>query len=141
MIQVLLLTRGDLAEAWLRATEATCGTPAVGFDTLTLGWEGRCEEDTAHVRMKIKEMRQEGPVLVLTDLLGGTPANLACEQADDFGVAVIGGANLAMVLRLACEDREHRELDELADWICDKGRAAIRRIPARGAGTAGPGNA
>jgi PTS system mannose-specific IIA component len=131
VIRVLLLTRGDLAEAWLRATEATCGCPLEGFETLALAWDQSCDDDIAHVRNKLLAMRRQGPVLVLTDLLGGTPANLACEHSEDDGVAVVGGANLPMVLRLACEDRGRRSLDELADWICDKGRAAIGRIGGR----------
>lgn len=131
MIQVLLLTRGDLAEAWLRATEATYGCPLEGFDTLALPWDRSCDSDIMHVRTKVLNMRQRGPVLVLTDLVGGTPTNLACEHTEDPQVAVVAGVNLPMILRLACEDRGRRSLDELAEWICDKGRAAIRRVEGR----------
>jgi mannose PTS system EIIA component len=131
MIQVLLLTRGDLSDAWLRATEATCGCPPTGFATLSLPWNGSCDEDSAHVRTQVRALLHHGPVLVLTDLPGGTPANLACQQTALGRVAVVTGANLPMVLRLACEDREGRSLDDLADWICDKGRAAIRRVEPR----------
>ena len=133
MIQVLLLTRGRLAEEWLRATEAVCGGPAAGMEALVLEWDSDRDTDNAHVRNSIHSLRQRGPVLVLTDLHGSTPTNLAAEQAADPGVVVVAGANLAMILRLACDDREHQSLDELTTWICDKGRSAIRPIaPSQG---------
>lgn len=135
MIQVLLLTRGALGEEWLRATEAVCGHPAQDIESLGLGWDGSCDSDRAHVRTKVAQLRQRGPVLVLTDLHGSTPTNLAAEQAADSDVIVVAGANLAMVLRLACEDRSQRSLAELSRWICDKGRSAIRRIEPAGAGS------
>ncbi len=73
-------------------------------------------------------MRQQGPLLILTDLHGSTPTNLAREHAADDGVAVVAGANLAMVVRLACDDRSERSPARLAEWICEKGRAAIRAV-------------
>jgi len=130
MIQVLLLTRGELAEEWLRATEAVCACPADGIEALTLDWEGESESDSMHVRNRILSMRQRGPLLILTDLHGSTPTNLAAAHCDDPEVSVVAGANLAMVLRLACDDRESRPLAELAEWICAKGRAAITTVSA-----------
>lgn len=130
MIQILLLTRGGLADEWLRATAGMRGCPAEGFETLTLAWNSECEADRAHVRNKISSMRREGPVLVLTDLLGSTQSNLAAELTEAEDVAVVAGANLAMVLRLACDNRNDRSLDELAEWISEKGRAAIRSLNA-----------
>jgi len=137
LVQILLLTRGSLAEEWLRATEAVCGGPVKGMEILALEWDGKREEDFAHVRTKVQSMRQSAPLLILTDLHGSTPTNLAAELALDPEVVVVAGANLAMVLRLACDDREDRPVSELADWICAKGRSAIRRIegPTRGVDT------
>jgi mannose PTS system EIIA component len=129
VIQVLLLTRGGLAQEWLRATEAVCGCPARGMEAVTLDWDGEVEADHQHVRNSVLQQRQKGPLLILTDLHGSTPTNLAAAHADDPDVIVIAGANLAMVLRLACDDRESRPLAELAGWICAKGRAAIKTIP------------
>jgi mannose/fructose-specific phosphotransferase system component IIA len=130
MIQVLLLTRGELAEEWLRATEAVCGCPAQGIAALTLDWDGDRESDAMHVRNRVLDMRQRGPLLILTDLHGSTPTNLAAAHCGDPEVAVVAGANLAMVLRLACDDRESRPLGELTEWICAKGRAAITPVSA-----------
>ena len=128
MVQVLLLTRGGLAEEWLRATEAVCGQPAVGMEALALDWDGACDDDRAHVGKAIRASRHRGPLLILTDLHGSTPSNLAAEHVGDPELVVVAGANLAMVLRLACDERTGRSLDELAEWICAKGRAAITPI-------------
>lgn len=131
MIQVLLLTRGGLAEEWLRATEAVRGETAEGIEALILDWDSACDTDRAHVCTTIASLRAKGPLLVLTDLHGSTPSNLAAEHAEDPELVVVAGANLAMVLRLACEPRTGRTLDELTEWICAKGRAAITPIPGR----------
>jgi len=134
MIRVLLLTRGGLAEEWLKATDAVRGCPAEGIEALTLDAEGSSgAEDSAHVRTRILHLREFGELLVLTDLHGSTPSNLAARHAEDPGVSVVAGANLAMVLRLACDPRTERSLDELTEWICAKGRAGILPI----AGTRG----
>jgi PTS system mannose-specific IIA component len=130
MVQVLLLTRGGLAEEWLRATEAVCGSPVRGIETLALDWDGGCDSDSAHVRKAVLSMRDRGPLLILTDLHGSTPTNLALEHAKDEGVAVVAGANLAMVVRLACDDRSARSPAELGEWICAKGRASIQMLEA-----------
>ena len=128
MIQVLLLTRGGLAVEWLRATEAVCACPVRGIETLALDWDGVLESDSAQVRTKVSSMRKRGPLLILTDLHGSTPTNLARAHADDDGVAVVAGANLAMVVRLACDDRSDRSPARLGEWICAKGQASIRMI-------------
>ena len=132
MVQVLLLTRGGLAEEWRRATEAICGRPLRGLETLVLDWDGALEDDRAHVCTKVQEMLARGPVLILTDLPGSTPTNLACEHARAGEVAVVTGANLPMVVRLACDDRETPDPAALGDWICQKGRGTIRRIAGGG---------
>ena len=128
MVQVLLLTRGGLSQEWLRATEAVCACPVRGIETLALEWEGSRDSDSAQVQTKVSELRSQGPLLILTDLHGSTPTNLAREHADDDGVAVVAGANLAMVVRLACDDRSDRNPARLADWICEKGKSSIRRV-------------
>ncbi len=114
-----------MAEEWLQATAAVRGCPAEGIEALGLDPEGTLEEDSAHVRTRILTLRQDASLLVLTDLHGSTPSNLAAQHAADPGVSVVAGANLAMVLRLACDPRTERSLDELAEWICAKGRAGI----------------
>ncbi len=126
--QVLLLTRGELAREWLRATESVCGCPPDGMSAVTLAYDSTCEEDRSHVQDILHKVREGGPVLVLTDLHGSTPTNLAVEFAEDPGIVVVAGANLAMVVRLACDPMRDRPLDELAAWICEKGRTAIRTV-------------
>ncbi len=128
MVHVMLLTRGQLAHEWLRATTAVCGTGPEEMTAVTLPYDNSCDEDRGHVRIALRELRKRGPVLVLTDLHGSTPTNVAAEVAQDAGVAVVAGANLAMVVRLACDPVRDRPLPELCDWICEKGRSAIRTV-------------
>lgn len=127
MVHVLLLTRGGLAAEWLRATTAVCGREPEAMTAVTLDYDGDHEADRAHVQRILDKLRDSGAVLVLTDLHGSTPTNLACDRTRG-DVAVVAGANLAMVLRLACGPDLDRPVAELAEWICGKGREAIRVV-------------
>lgn len=67
-------------------------------------------------------------MLILTDIYGGTPSNLALGMRAAGRVEVVSGVNLPMVVRLACLGDEARmSLEETADWIRGKARASIFR--------------
>lgn len=66
--------------------------------------------------------------LILTDLIGATPSNIAESFAGSPGVVVVTGINLAMVITAVC----HRDepFDELVDLVMKAGRESVSRIPA-----------
>ncbi|MFQ5350808.1 MAG: PTS sugar transporter subunit IIA, partial [Thermoanaerobaculia bacterium] len=64
-------------------------------------------------------------LLILTDIYGGTPSNIALSLRRPGRVAVVSGVNLPMVVRLGCGAESNMSLEEMAEWIGSKARASI----------------
>lgn len=126
MIGVLLVTHGRLAEELLAAAERIAG-PLSNFRALALPWSDGLDEARKKVRDALSELDADGGVLVLTDMFGDTPSNAVLGLCDDGKVELISGANLPMVVRLACTRTNDMPLSEVARWLEVKGRRSIRR--------------
>ncbi len=64
-------------------------------------------------------------LLILTDIYGGTPHNIALTLRRPGRVEVVSGVNLPMVVRLGCGADSEMSLEEMAEWIGAKARASI----------------
>lgn len=100
MIGLLIVAHGGFADELLKATEHVVGpleaTRAIGLDPKDDLGQRRAEIATA-----IREIDRGDGVIVLTDLFGGTPSNLAIEAMASDDVDVITGVNLPVMIRLA----------------------------------------
>jgi len=89
--------------------------------------ELRRRSDTRdEVQRAIARVSQGAGVLLLTDMFGGTPTNIASMFLDEGNVEVVTGVNLPMVIKLASFNRE-ASLQELASEVEDQGKEAICR--------------
>ena len=77
-------------------------------------------------------------LLILTDIYGGTPNNIALSLRQPGRIEVISGVNLPMVVRLGCGANSERSLEEMARWIGKKARASICCGEKRRDGNHGP---
>jgi PTS system mannose-specific IIA component len=126
MVQTLILSHGRLAEALVDTARHIVGElHDVHF--LALDWNEPRESLVARVRQEIAALDTGEGVLILTDLFGDTPSNLALELVNAGRVEVVTGVNLPMVLRLGCLGSRPVQLTELARWIQAKGRQGIRQ--------------
>ncbi|MGH9361121.1 MAG: PTS sugar transporter subunit IIA [Thermoanaerobaculia bacterium] len=124
MIGTLILTHGGVARELLAAAHVIVG-PMPNFEALSLEW-GDCFEDAqGKIREALARVDQGEGVLILTDMFGGTPCNLAVKFQRPGRVEVIGGVNLPMVLRLAGLDDNGMSLPEVARWLQVKGQRSI----------------
>jgi PTS system mannose-specific IIA component len=64
-------------------------------------------------------------LLILTDIYGGTPSNVALTLRQPGRVEVVSGVNLPMVVRLGCRAESEMSLEQMAEWIGSKARASI----------------
>lgn len=126
MIGVLVVTHGRLADELLAAAERIAG-PLPNFRALALDWSEGLDEARVKIRTAIGELDRGSGVIVLSDMFGDTPSNAALACCDDGKVELISGANLPMVVRLACTKTNTMPLAEVARWLEVKGRRAIRR--------------
>lgn len=100
MIGVILVTHGQLAEEFVRAMEHVVG-PQEAIATVCIGPSDDMEQRRRDIAQSIKDVDDGSGVVVLTDLFGGTPSNLAISLLEAGKVEVIAGINLPMLIRLA----------------------------------------
>jgi PTS system mannose-specific IIA component len=124
MIGTLILTHGGAAHELLAAAQQIAG-PLPGFEALGLEWNGPVEELKAKVRNAIERLDQGQGVLILTDMFGSTPCNVAASFLAEGQVEILSGVNLPMVMRLACQPRQAGNLKELARWLQAKTQKSV----------------
>jgi len=126
MVGTLILSHGQLARELLAAAEVING-PSDGVRALCLDWNDSLEDAAEKTRRVCDAMIGPDGLLILTDIYGGTPHNVAKALAEPGRIEVVTGANLPMVVRLCCRDRDERPVEELAAWISGKGQRSICR--------------
>jgi PTS system mannose-specific IIA component len=97
------------------------------FVAVSLDWNDSVEEVTQKTRRALETVHSADEVLILTDMYGGTPFNVATSFFEPGRVEVVTGVNLPMVVRLGCPRSNEMTVAELADWIQEKSRASICR--------------
>ncbi|MBE5073590.1 PTS sugar transporter subunit IIA [Erythrobacteraceae bacterium E2-1 Yellow Sea] len=100
MIGMILVTHGRLAEHFVDAMEHVVG-PQEAVATICIGPNDDMEKRRKEIARAIKQVDDGSGVIILTDLFGGTPSNLAISLLDAGHVEVIAGINLPMLIRLA----------------------------------------
>ena len=123
VIGVVVVTHGQLAIELVNAAEMIVGD-LPKFAAVTVGWHD--DMDAARGELQRAIARVEGPhgVLLLTDMFGGTPCNLAMTFLAADKVEVITGVNLPMLIKLASL-RSSADLLGVARGIRHAGRDAI----------------
>lgn len=100
MIGLILVTHGQLAEQFVEAMEHVVGSQDAVV-TVCIGPNDDMEQRRADIAAAIEDVSADKGVIILTDLFGGTPSNLAISLLDKGRVEVIAGINLPMLIRLA----------------------------------------
>ena len=100
MIGMILVTHGRLADHFIDAMEHVVGEQE-GVATICIGPNDDMEQRRADIADAIRTVDQGQGAIILTDLFGGTPSNLAISLLDTGRVEVIAGINLPMLIRLA----------------------------------------
>jgi PTS system mannose-specific IIA component len=125
MIGKLILTHGGLARELLAAANVISGQLS-GFEALSLDWSDGFDEARSKVAAVLDRLDQGQGVLILTDMYGGTPCNIAMTFFRAGRVEVLTGVNLPMVLRLACQaDGDEGTVSDLARRLQIKGQKSV----------------
>jgi mannose PTS system EIIA component len=119
----VIVTHGNLAGELLAAAEMIVG-PVSHIAAVSIGWHDDVDVARDEVQRAITRVSKGGEVLLLTDMFGGTPTNIASMFLEEGLVEVITGVNLPMVIKLAT-DAGQESLAEVARRICDQGRQGI----------------
>jgi len=123
-VGVVVVTHGVLATELLNAAETIVGD-LPRFAAVSIGWHDDVGLATEAMARAIARVDTGHGVLLLTDMFGGTPSNLAMTFLEPGKIDVITGVNLPMLIKLA-RARDEQDLSALARLVCEDGRASIR---------------
>ncbi len=126
MIGLIVITHGQLAAECLRAAEMIIG-PIAACRAVSVDRSCSVDEATACLAQAVAEVGDdEDGVLILTDMFGGTPTNIAADFLAAGRVDILTGINLPMLIK-AASVRDQKNLVGLADFLRDYGQQAILR--------------
>ena len=121
MIGLVLVTHGRLAEEFRNAVEHVVG-PQENFETVSIGADDNMEKRRSDIVDAVARVDHGSGVVVLTDMFGGTPSNLAISVMEAGHIEVIAGMNLPMLIKLSSV----RKGDKLAAAV-EEAQAAGRK--------------
>lgn len=119
----VIVTHGNLANELLSAAETIVGD-IHHITAVSIGWSDDVEIAREEISKAIERVKQGAGVIVLTDMFGGTPTNLACTFLGSTPIEVVTGVNLPMVIKLADQQNEET-LQTMAARVRDQGQKSI----------------
>ena len=123
MIGMVLVTHGHLATEFRAALEHVVGVQSQ-IETISIGPEDDMEQRRKDIVSAVQKVETGGGVVLLTDMFGGTPSNLAISVMNGGNVEVVAGINLPMLIKLASV-RDHMSLEQAVVQAQDAGRKYI----------------
>lgn len=123
MIGMVLVTHGELATQFRAALEHVVG-PQKQVATISIGPEDDIERRRGDIIDAVTEVDSGAGVVLLTDMFGGTPSNLAISVMNGAHVEVVAGINLPMLIKLASV-RDAASLEQAVIQAQDAGRKYI----------------
>ncbi len=123
MIGMVLVTHGRLAAEFISALEHVVG-PQRNIAAVCIGPEDDMERRRQDILRSVEEVDAGKGVVLLTDMFGGTPSNLAISIMDKAKIEVIAGVNLPMLIKLASL-RQNESLTEAVRGAQEAGRKYI----------------
>jgi PTS system mannose-specific IIA component len=123
VIGVVVVTHGQLATELVNAAEMIVGD-LPRFTAVSIGWHDEVNDAREDIAQAIERVRGDDGVLLLTDMFGGTPSNLAMTFLEKDRLEVITGVNLPMLIKLA-GSRHSADLLQVARDMREHGRNAI----------------
>ena len=123
MIGLVLVTHGRLAEEFIAAMEHVVGDQP-NVRAISIGPDDDIEQRRRDILAAVEAVDEGAGVILLTDMFGGTPSNLAISIMDQGRVEIIAGVNLPMLIKLASV-RESESLEEAVASAQEAGRKYI----------------
>lgn len=123
MIGVVVVTHGQLAQELVASAEMVVGEVRF-LGQVSIGWHEDVNDSRREIEAAIRRVDQGKGVLVLTDMFGGTPSNIAFSFLKTEKVEIVTGVNLPMIIKFASQTG-HESLAELARQVRDQGQKSI----------------
>jgi PTS system mannose-specific IIA component len=124
-VGLLLLSHGPLANALRETVHMLEPDEPDDIGSLSLAWDEATEGATRRLEKAIAEHDKGRGVVLLTDMFGGTPSNLALAFLEPGVIEIVTGINLPMVVKARALAREGKDARDIAHILVDRGRRAI----------------
>ena len=124
-VGLLIITHGDIGRSLLDTAVAVMGTCPIQIRTLGVPMASDPEQQQQRAQQYIQELEQGDGVLILTDLYGSTPSNIATKLAAD-NVTIITGLNLPMLIRIM--NYPDLPLEKLANKAVSGGKTGVIEV-------------
>ncbi len=124
MIGIVVVSHGKLARELVRAAEHVVGSQPA-FRSISIEAEDDIDDRREQIRETVRACDNGKGVIILSDMFGGTPSNLALSNLSPGKVDVIGGVNLPMLIHLV-QIRSELTLKEAVQATCQAGQRYIR---------------
>ena len=123
MIGLVLVTHGNLALEFVSAMQHVVG-PQQQVESVCIGPEDDMEMRRNEILEKVNSVNTGDGVVLLTDMFGGTPSNLALSMMDRANVEILAGINLPMLIKIASL-RKEKSMKESVEGAQDAGKKYI----------------
>src|SRR5438477_1930341 len=120
----VIVTHGHLASEFIAAAEMIVGRPMPHVTQASIDWHDDIDVARAELERAIARVSQGRGVLLLTDMFGGAPTDIASMFLGESGIEVVTGVNLPMILKLS-EQVPEESLAEIAKRVRDSGKEGI----------------
>lgn len=126
MVGILLVTHNSLGDSLLDCVKHVLGEEPLNIKSLSVSAGDDPQQKSVEGQALIKQLDTGSGVLILSDVYGATPSNIARQLCRDERVMGVAGVNLPMLLRVACYPTT--TLPELAKVAVEGGRGCITYI-------------
>jgi PTS system mannose-specific IIA component len=140
MTGLLVDTHGNLASELVQAVRRIVGD-VPRMNAISIDWDDPVESARAAIEQGVHDLDEGDGVLILTDMFGGTPSNIALSLLEPGRIEIVSGVNLAMLIKFS-NLRESLSPGEIAVRIASQGKRSIQvaseLLGTRPAGDEGP---
>ena len=134
-VGLLIVTHGDIGEALMHSAVDVLGVCPISTTILSAPTNCNPENILKEAALAVHKLDSGDGVLVLTDMYGATPSNIACKLYEQHQVRIVSGLNLPMLIRVL--NYPDMDLDELSQKALTGGRDGVLACGLEGATHAG----
>jgi PTS system mannose-specific IIA component len=125
MIGIVIVTHGLFGNILIDTAEAIIDSRLENVAAVSIDLKEHVETLRKKINNGIKEVSQNGGVLILTDMFGGTPSNLSYSFLEEGKIEVISGVNLPMLIKAVNLRKKEQDLHSMATTIESYGKKSI----------------
>lgn len=122
-VSIIIFTHGEAGAALIEVAEFILSQPLSGIHHVPFSQSETHTMENGELRAALKQNDDGDGILILTDLVGASPANLVTELLQEFPALMVTGINLAMLLRVW--NYRDESLEVLADKAVEGGKRGI----------------